>query len=309
MTMRSLVFKIAIGLCFAPNCFAQLYSPELATDTDILHSIRRSTVSIGLHAKEGEVTHFVTVGSAVIVSLDGGHNCLLSAKHVFSNPEIGYTPTQVFVRLPKDEPQAKEDLGLPLTLYGPRGDPLWMGAADGADLAVSPMPNTLGAKDVHSIPITDFGDADDLFQGSTVVVLGYAELLGPDYQTTPIARNGIVAWTNPEGPLDHTFLVDANVFSGNSGGPVFHLPTGMNRKGQIGGGGRIHLIGIVSKDAYEEAPIHAGSSPATSLDQATGKMIPFTAKVLNIGGIGIIEPVSKAKKLVMDFLAPHTPHI
>jgi hypothetical protein len=39
-------------------------------------------------------------------------------------------------------------------------------------------------------------------------------------------------------------------------------------------------------------------------NQQTGEVTPYTAKVLNIGGVGIIEPISKAKKLVLDLLDP-----
>ena len=141
-------------------------------------------------------------------------------------------------------------------------------------------------------------------KGAVVAVFGYPELLGPEYQTTPIARGGIVAWTDPNGRMDHTFLVDANVFSGNSGGPVFHLPTGVMRNGGFSVGGAPKLIGIVSKDAGEEAPVHAGPAPLKSVNSLTGEVTPFTAKVLNIGGIGIVEPISKAKKLIIDFLDP-----
>jgi Trypsin-like peptidase domain len=301
--MKSLCLSLAIFFPLVGTSIAQS-GVETEKDPDILHSMRRSTVSIGIRVDIGGVQKFLTAGSAVIVSLDATHNCLLTAKHVLVDPEKGYRPTVVYVRLPKDTPQVQEDLGMALPLYDGHGKPLWRGA-DGADLAVAPVPNLGDAKDVHSVSITNFGGNEDLFQGAPVVVFGYPELLGPDYQTTPIARNGIVAWTNPEGPLTHTFLVDANIFNGNSGGPVFHIPNGINRKGQIGVGGPINLIGIVSKDAGEEASVHAGNDPLSETNNQTGIVTPFTAKVLNIGGIGIIEPISKAKTLVLDFIDPY----
>jgi hypothetical protein len=184
---------------------------------------------------------------------------------------------------------------------------LWRGADD-ADLAVVALPDLSAYKDLHGIPLADFGSEDDIYQGASVVVFGYPELLGSAYQTTPIARNGIVAWTNPNGRLDNTFLVDANVFSGNSGGPVFHMPTGVTRKGTFALGGSLKLIGIVSKDAYEEAPVHAGETPISVINQQAGTATPMTAKVLNIGGIGIVEPISKAKKLIIStFNLPPSP--
>jgi hypothetical protein len=222
----------------------------------------------------------------------------LTAKHVFFDPTKSFFPTVLYLRLPQSEPRATDDLGieLPLVVNGKR---LWH-SSDDADLAVIALPNLSGYKDLHGISLNDFGGEDDIYQGATVVVMGYPELLGPDYQTTPIARGGIIAWTNPNGRLDHTFLVDANVFSGNSGGPVFHTSGGLTRNGGITLGGPPKLIGIVSKDAYEEAPVRVGETPIKAVNQQTGNVVPMTAQVLNIGGIGIIEPVAKAKKLIID---------
>jgi hypothetical protein len=244
---------------------------ETGPDVDLLHHLRRSTVSVGLRQTDaGGKQHFVTAGSAVIVALDEHHACLLTAKHVFSQPDKGYTPTQVFLRIPQSQPRTEDDLGVPLVL-ALNGRTLWRGADD-ADLAVVALPDLTVYRDLHGINLSDFGDEKDLYQGASVVVFGYPELLGPDYQTTPISRGGIVAWTNPNGPLDHTFLVDANIFSGNSGGPVFHILTGPARMGGFQIGGPPKLIGIVSKDAFEESPVHAGASPANSINQQTGEV-------------------------------------
>jgi hypothetical protein len=290
-----LICGLGIGLAQAPpSTPPKPVQPETGPDVDLLHHLRRSTVSLGIRVSDGHgQTRFATVGSGVFVAWDEHHGCLLTAKHVFYNPEKSFFPTVLYLRLPQTEPRAADDLGVELRLVV-NGQNLWRGADD-ADLAVIGLPDMSAYKDLHAIFLTDFGGEDDLYQGASVVVLGYPELLGPDYQTTPIARNGIVAWTNPEGRLDHTFLVDANVFSGNSGGPVFHLPTGVSRNGGFSVGGAAKLIGIVSKDAYEEAPIHVGETPVNVINQQTGVTVPMTAQVLNIGGIGIVEPAAKAK--------------
>lgn len=270
---------------------------ETGPDVDILHHLRRSTVSLGLRIPDQGRVRFVTVGSAVIVAWDAHNGCLLTAKHIFFNPDKGYAPTIIYARIPQSEPRSDDDLGVPVPLVV-NGQTLWHASSD-ADLAVIGLPDLSIYKDIHGISLSDFGDENDVYQGASVVVFGYPELLGPDYQTTPIARGGIVAWTNPNGRLDHTFLVDANVFSGNSGGPVFHLLAGTSsRSGGLMIGGTPKLIGIVSKDAGEEATVHAGPVPATAVNPQTGVVTPITALVLNIGGIGIVEPASKAKALI-----------
>lgn len=271
--------------------------PETGPDVDLLHHLRRSTVSLGLRVTENGRERFATVGSGVIVTWDRHDACLLTAKHIFYDPEKSFFPTVLYMRLPQSEPRSADDLGVELKLIE-NGKNLWSGSDD-ADLAVIPVPRLSGYKDLHAMMFSDFGGEDDIFQGASVVVMGYPELLGPDYQTTPIARNGIVAWTDPNGRLDHTFLVDANVFNGNSGGPVFRLSTGSSRNGGFSIGGPAKLIGIVSKDVAEEAPVHAGPNNLTVTNRQTGAVTPLEAKVLNIGGIGIVEPISKAKELII----------
>jgi hypothetical protein len=44
--------------------------------------------------------------------------------------------------------------------------------------------------------------------------------------------------------------------------------------------------------------VHVGTEPALRINQATGKVEQYQASVENIGAIGVIEPVSKAKALV-----------
>ena len=63
---------------------------------------------------------------------------------------------------------------------------------------------------------------------------------------------------NPSDRLGHPFLVDANLMPGNSGGPVFHVPTGVNRFGEFSIGGKLSLIGIVSKGPEQNVNIHVG---------------------------------------------------
>ena len=301
--MRSLL-RVMSALSFASVLAAQTPSPsippivETGPDIDVLHHLRRATVSLGLHQTVAGKERFATVGSAVVVTWDGKHGCLLTAKHVFYDPSKSFFPTVLYMRLPQIESRSDDDLGIAIALIAD-GKNLWTGSED-ADLAVVGLPDLSKSKDLHGISFEDFGGENDVFQGASVVVFGYPELLGPDFQTTPIARNGIIAWTDPNGRLDHTFLVDANVFSGNSGGPVFHLPTGISRTGGFVVGGAAKLIGIVSKDAYEEAQVRVGQTPITVTDKQTGAVAPMTAQVLNIGGIGIIEPALKAKKLIIE---------
>ncbi|MHB1701584.1 MAG: trypsin-like serine peptidase [Acidobacteriaceae bacterium] len=292
-------------LCFCGSaCQAQV--PANSKQPELLEHWRKATVSLGQVLDLAGIQHYVTIGSAVIVATDAHHACILTARHVVYNPENGYFPSVLYLRFPKETPGVDTDLGIavPLTVNGRN---IWQSPADGSDLAVIPLPDLSGRKDVHAVGIQDFGRDGDIFQGATVIVLGYPAILGPDFQTTPIARGGIIAWTDPDNRLGQPFLIDANVFNGNSGGPVFRVRNGFDQYGNMNIGGGLSFIGIVSKDAIEEAPVHVGTQSIGQLDPKTHQPIPFEAKVQNIGGIGIVEPASKARMLVEQFLGVSPP--
>lgn len=51
---------------------------------------------------------------------------------------------------------------------------------------------------------------------------------------------------SPGDPTGQPFLIDAMVFPGNSGGPVFRQPTGVDRLGNMNVGGRVSFLGAGS---------------------------------------------------------------
>jgi hypothetical protein len=123
------------------------------------------------------------------------------------------------------------------------------------------------------------------------MVLGYPGLVENDYLVRAIVRQGIVAWTNPNRPSDNVFLVDANLYLGNSGGPVLKLPFGIDSKGgwKFLGSGNISLLGIVSKVPNQKINVMSTSRAGSVQTQV---------EVAGIGGLGVIEPVSKISKLL-----------
>lgn len=298
------VLYIAIICLFGSASRGQ--TPASVKQPALLDHWIRATVALGQIVDDGGTRRYVTVGSAVIVATDAHHVCLLTAKHVVFNPQTGYIPSVIYLRLPMRGPDSNTDLGIKVLLTA-QGRNIWQSLADGSDLAVLPIPDLSGESDVHAVGLQDFGGDDDIFQGAPILVLGYPAILGPDYQTTPIARGGIIAWTDPGNRLGSPFLVDANVFNGNSGGPVFRVRSGFDRYGNMRVVGGLAFIGIVVRDAIEQAPVHVGEQKIGQLDPKTGMPVPFEAGVQNIGGIGIVEPVSKARLLVEQFLGASSP--
>lgn len=300
--MAIVLVMMGIFLRVSPAAPQKTNPPE-PTRPEILEHWRLATISLGQVVHEGDADRFVTVGSALIVALDQQHGAILTAKHVVFDPARGYIPSVTYMRLPKNEPSTRPDMGIlvPLIVDGKN---LWQSLPDGSDIAVVPLPDLSAYKNVHAVAMSDFGQSEDIFQGASILVLGYPELLGPDYQTTPMARGGIIAWTDPDGKLEKPFVVDANLFNGNSGGPVFRIKSGFDRYGNMTIGGGYSFIGIVSKDAYEEAPVHVGEQFIGQIDQATGRRIPYAAQVKNIGGVGIVEPVYRVRLLLEKVWPP-----
>jgi hypothetical protein len=270
----------------------------------MLEHWRRATVALGQIYDIGGKKRFVTNGSAVIVAVSANQACLLTAKHMFFNPSEGYLPTQISMRLPQEGPATEEDLGvvIPLTV---NGQALWKTTRDESDLAVVQLPNLSKYKNVHAVGLQDFGIPDDVFQSASIIILGYPGILGEHYQSTPIARGGMIAWTDPDSPEHKPFLVDANVFGGNSGGPVFRIRNGFDRHGNLNLGGGFSFIGIVSQDAKEYSDVLLTDNATyvkklNQLNPQTQRPDSILAEVKNIGGIGVVEPVAVIRELLED---------
>jgi V8-like Glu-specific endopeptidase len=281
--------------------------------TDPMQHWRNATVALGQVITLGQEKRFVVTGSAVIVALDAKRGCLLTARHMLVDPDNGQIARALWMRIPSSVGESEPPVEL--TLFDRRGNNLWMSSTDGSDLAVIPVPSPkLGfmPSNLEGVFVSDFGQTqNDIYQGARVLVLGYPQFLRkPDqtnpYSTTPVARTGIVAWVDPSSPVSKPFLVDANLYGGNSGGPVFAVKNGFDRYGNFDvGGAALTLIGIVSQGPFTNAQVVAGNSQVTRPNPQTGIPEDEFARVPYVGGIGVVEPVSRAKKLLDDYFAKH----
>lgn len=93
-------------------------------------------------------------------------------------------------------------------------------------------------------------DIDGFDAVEVVTFIGYPNGLYDTVNHTPIVRRGITAtpialdWNGTP-----AFLIDASVFPGSSGSPVFLVQDGIVRRGNnlsIGGPSKVHLLGVVS---------------------------------------------------------------
>ena len=109
-----------------------------------------------------------------------------------------------------------------------------------------------------------------------------------------MVRAGIIAWVNPQQPLNNTFLIDSLVFPGNSGGPVFRLPTGVDQFGSFNVGGKIKFLGIISEGRKEENPLVADGKQI-DLQGPQGAVKIVSQQWV---GIGVVEPASRVNQLL-----------
>jgi hypothetical protein len=101
------------------------------------------------------------------------------------------------MRLARGTTDSQDDLEVTIPLIV-NNVSVWK-AIEGTDLAVLPLPSGLNKYgSLHAVGIQDFGSTeDDVFQGAPVLVLGYPGVIGEAPLSFPIARSGIVAWTDP----------------------------------------------------------------------------------------------------------------
>ncbi len=205
---------------------------------------------------------------------------LVTNKHVVADAQTG----TVFFTRPK--PDGGPDIGNPFHLEIDAFEAQWHGHPDpDVDVAVLPISWQLEALEragdkvylmrtsTSVIASRELLAASDVFQ--PVVFVGYPQGLFDEANHTPIVRQGTTA-THPE--LDFSgrpvFLIDASVFPGSSGSPVFGF--GRTWEGWIGA---ISLLGIIA-EAFEETELGT-----FELVPAPTKVVPRVTfnQVLNLG--------------------------
>jgi hypothetical protein len=268
---------------------------------------RNATISIGRIIDSGGIKSFQVIGTAVIVAPDPRKAFIVTAKHVFDDPQQGWHPSELRVRFAKQENKSfREELGVVLTLTDATGKNLWKSLSDNSDIAALLAPAVFNGLLTDAVGFQDFATTDDVYDGASVFTFGYPAdtqaLIGPNGLVRAITRAGIIAWTDPNGALDNPLLLDANILPGNSGGPAFKVPIGVNKYGSFEVGGRVSFLGIVTSNLQGFYSVKADGRvvlikfpdlPLPSVEQVG---------VVGIGGLGRVEPASKVKALVESLL-------
>lgn len=152
---------------------------------------------------------------------------IITAKHVIQNKKRQYLDT-IRVRFSwENERSVYNHLGYRIVL---KKDSLvnYVTLPDSSiDLACIPMMLIDSVRNWEKgkiIPYSKFAADTDYFEGRDIYTLGYPEGIGVEYLTKGLLRKGIISWLPDSAVERRKFLIDCNVYPGNSGGPVFSFP-------------------------------------------------------------------------------------
>ncbi len=282
--MRRLVVAIVLLAALKTSSNGQsLPIPQPRAWSDHL---RNSTVSLGRATTIDGKYAFDPIGTGVLVAKNTSitqYLAIVTAKHVLESLS-SHGQSSIRVRFASEETKPlNQDYGYQLRLTDKRGKNVWRSLPDGSDIALIPIDDSFMLQFASQMPkltdaigIQDLAETADIYEGENIVVFGFPSdvsvLMGEDALVHAVVRSGIVAWVNPNG-TDEPFMIDANILQGNSGGPVFKIPTSLDKFGSLRVGGGAQLLGIVTNTVGNEY-------------------------VRSIGGLGRVEPASKIRDLI-----------
>jgi hypothetical protein len=276
---------------------------------------RDATVSFGEVVADRSGRQYYHVIGTGFVATDGKKVYFVTAKHIFFEPSHNWHPAKLNVRFAWEEEQSVyTDFGWSLPLIRENTD-LWKAPPDGSDIVAIGIPSSFaGAVNGHydkfvAVSPNDMASSDDIYEGNSVIVLGYPGIIGNEYLVRAVSRSGIIAWVSPNDSTQQEFLVDANLAEGNSGGPVIASPAGPDRDGGLSSGKRPILLGLVSKGPKQDIQIMAAGQPVIMSGPNLPQASPLQATVVGIGSFGFIEPATKIKNFVQSLAnAGSEPH-
>ncbi len=279
------------------------------TPTTWVTTWRKSMVCIGYIQKgknsDGTMkSKFSCVGSGIVMYIKDKNSqlvpCLITARHVFESKKLQWFPESLQLRFyGSDTLPFDKYLGINIKLKD-RGKNLWFAHPDSTvDIVCIPMlndnitMNKIDAISITPIPYNAIGNNEDIYDGSEIFVLGYPGIAPSEILVKSILRRGVISWMQPIEPMKHSFLIDCNIFPGNSGGPVFTLPIGIGSNGVMKNGGFIKFAGIVSS-IYNEVQSATDSLDNNVLDR-NNKTIYYKQR----SALATVEPSSRIRELLL----------
>ena len=307
--------NILLGLGVLVGSAGCASSPRVSTTPEVgwLDEWTNSTVALGVIVPQKVNVNdvfidkqvFIPIGTGVLFGRPDGKTgtILVTAKHVFQNPSEQWAPQKLWIRFSWFDVRPVEDYtGIPIDLIGSDGKQLWTAspnaAIDLAAIALQLPASDIGRAELPSIPPDAFATADDIYQGEEAMCLGYPGATGSlKFWSRPLLRRAVVAWSAPTHPDQDSILLDGNVIHGNSGGPAFIIPTGMDRSGRVTNQKPMRFLGIVSETRYENANV-LGPDQHSPIVGPNGRPVIFAQSLI---GIGVVEPAGHVRSLLDQF--------
>ncbi len=292
----TLIAQLPAGGQQAPRAWT-----DIVRDATVAIGVTRTAKVTDARGQSVEKQIFAPIGTGALFGLPSSGSkipWLVTAKHVFVDPDSKWDPDVVRIRFAWFDKQSVEEyLGVEISLKV-NGKRLWIPHPDpSVDLAAIPVSlstEAAGRDSVDIIPGGNFAAADDLFEGAPVLVFGYPGAVGQSFWTRALVRSGVIAWVDPKSPTEAPLLIDALVFPGNSGGPVFRVPTGADKYGNFNVGGRPAFLGIVSQGRRQTTPVSAGGKQI----EMQGPQGAVSVVAEEWIGVGVIEPAARVMQLL-----------
>ena len=242
-------------------------APHLMDVKTVSEQLFFSTVRIEAEKinSKGEPTIDVSTGFIVSYSPNKGERAdfLVTSRHSVENSFRGRF---FFIRKREGKPSLGETYNIVVDNFGKR----WFMPEDPTvDIAVMPLAGVIrelakrswevyyrGVSPEMSLGSGNEGDVDAIEE---ILLIGYPSGIFDVKNFTPVARRGITATPLS---IDYAgkpqFLIDASVFPGSSGSPVFLVDKGMysDREGRVKIGNRIIFLGMVSSLAMRKEVSH-----------------------------------------------------
>lgn len=197
------------------------------------------------------------------------HTILVTNKHVLNNPLVTSNQHEILVRFNTQQGSQVKDYAFQLQ---PNGNPIWVGHnSSEVDVAAFYInPDNLKIDEAvlaffdlseQAMSVSDM-QKNGLSEGDSLFVLGFPMGIVGSQSNHTIARSGSIARIRDLfNRRESSFLIDANIFPGNSGGPVVIRPELMTIDG-TNANQRAALIGVVKQYfAYSD----------TAISQQTGR--------------------------------------
>lgn len=224
---------------------------------------------------------------------------IVTAKHVLKNNSNKFLDS-IRVRLSSHDDESVYDyLGVSIPLKFENEVTCFEHPDSTIDLVCFPiLSQSHGLDSIVLVTYKYFPDDYQIFEGAEIYVLGYPGSVGKTYWTRALLRKAIISWV-PKKLDTKKFLIDCNVFPGNSGGPVFtKIPT-FPMMGDTSDYDKMYkFIGIVIERRFNYNKVQSlNNGKLNPIKDANGFSV-YSAESI---GVGVVEPAKNVLSLLRLF--------